>query len=265
MTTCASLSADHLMPLHEGVIYGPIASRRLGTSLGVNLLPPRRKICTFNCLYCQYGWTAPPAAQVEAAWPSVTEVIEATSAALASARAHGTVIDRMTLAGHGEPTLHPDFPEVVAALRELRDREAPRVRLAILSNATTIDRARIRQALLDLDERFLKLDGGDADTLRHVNAAAVDVERLITSLSSLRPIVVQTMLVRDCEGIIDNTTPAARASYLAAIARIAPASVHIYTLARTPALARLEPAPAEALHACADGVRALGIEARVFG
>lgn len=264
MTTCASLSADHLMPLHEGVVYGPLASRRLGTSLGINLLPPQRKICTFNCLYCQYGWTAPPAAQVDARWPSVAEVVDAVRGALARARESGTAIDRLTLAGHGEPTLHPEFGEVVESLRALRDREAPGLRTAILSNATTLDRAGVREALLALDERFLKLDGGDAAMLRHMNAAAVDVERLLGHLATLRPIVVQTMLVQDREGVIDNTTPAALASYLLAIRRVAPAAVHLYTLARTPALARLVAAPADALRQYAEGVKALGIDAHVF-
>jgi hypothetical protein len=109
--------------LHEGIVYGPVKSRRLGRSLGINLLPPHLKLCTFNCTYCQYGWTHQPkrGSMAAEAWPSPLTVSKALVAALKHLEAQGERLDRVTLAGHGEPTLHPQFAEVVAGLRRVRD------------------------------------------------------------------------------------------------------------------------------------------------
>jgi wyosine [tRNA(Phe)-imidazoG37] synthetase (radical SAM superfamily) len=264
MSTCANLLAGDLMPLHAGVVYGPLASRRLGTSLGVNLLPPQRKVCSFNCLYCQYGWTDTRTDDAAAAWPDPGHVAAEVGDALERARATATRIDRVTLAGHGEPTLHPAFADVVERLRERRDRLAPRVRLAVLSNATTLERDDVVRALGALDERYMKLDAGDPDTLRRVNAAAVDVPALIARLSALPDIVVQTMLVNDADGLIDNSTPEAVSAWLDALAQVRPAGVHLYTLARTPALGRLRAVPATRMHEIRAAVEGLGIPASVF-
>jgi wyosine [tRNA(Phe)-imidazoG37] synthetase (radical SAM superfamily) len=264
MSTCANLFAGELMPLHADVTYGPLVSRRLGTSLGINLLPPRRKICSFNCLYCQYGWTDPHHDGAELAWPSADHVEGRVTAALETVLASGAPLDRITLAGHGEPTLHPEFEAIVERLREVRDRSAPGTGLAVLSNSTTLDRGDVRRALGRLDERYMKLDGGNRETIRRVNAAAVDVPALLDRLAALPAIHVQTMLVTDADGLVDNTTPGAVQAWLDAIAHVRPAGVHLYTLARSPALARLRPAPRSRMHEIRAAVERLGIPALVF-
>ena len=254
------------MPLHEGVVYGPLRSRRLGWSLGINVLPPGRKVCSFNCVYCQYGWTESyrRSEAPDPDWPTPDDIAAALTERLQEVAASHGPVDRLTLAGHGEPTLHPRFPEVVERLRDVRDACAPGARLAILSNSTTAHEPGVRQALGRLDERYMKLDGGDADTIRRVNVSAVDFERLASALSELQDINIQTMFVRDARGLVDNTTPAAIEAWLRALARIRPREVQNYSLARNPALARLESVPADELRAIASRVLALGIQAYVF-
>ncbi len=251
------------IPLQSGIIYGPVRSRRLGASLGVNILPDARKVCNFNCPYCQYGWTpagrnGQPAAGD--AWPPPGEVAAALDAALDRSGA----IDRITLAGNGEPTLHPDFPAVVEQLRTVRDRRAPRARIAILSNASTVADAEIARALGRVDERYMKLDGGDQATLKAMNGTTVPIRRIVEGLAGLDRVILQSMFTRDPKGRIDNTTPAALDNWLDAVRRVNPSAVHVYTIDRSPAFEALEAVPRRELNAIAERVRALGIDAVVF-
>lgn len=264
MTDTASPGPLTCMALHEGITYGPLVSRRFGTSLGINLLPASCKLCSFNCVYCQYGWTEAHEAPPDAPWPRLDDIVAAVHRAVDAAAASATAIDRWTLAGHGEPTLHPQFPAVVEALRDLRARVAPSTPIGILSNSTTAHLPEIRHALARLDERGMKLDAGTQNVLRHVNAAATPIGQIVEALASMPDIAVQAMFVRDASGRIDNASPEAVAAWLAAIARIRPRDVQIYTLARRPAWARLEPVPPARLHEIADGVRSQGIRANVF-
>jgi wyosine [tRNA(Phe)-imidazoG37] synthetase (radical SAM superfamily) len=254
------------MSLHEGLVYGPVRSRRLGRSLGVNLLPPGEKLCTFNCLYCQYGWTRSTRRSETApiAWPSPADVMRAVAAALDDLDRNGTAVDRITLAGHGEPTLHPDFPVIVEGLRDLRSARVPGTAVAVLSNSTTASNPRIQAALARLDERYMKLDAGDQDTLRHVNACAVSIESLVASLRALPNVVIQTMFVSDETGRVGNTSERAVAAWLGALLTIRPEGVHIYTLDRTPAWPGFRPVAREFLEDVARRVRAAGIRPLVF-
>lgn len=257
----------NLMPLHGGVIYGPVRSRRLGSSLGVNVLPPAEKRCTFNCPYCQYGWTAsgrrsesPPPA-----WPDPATVVREVGAALDTLATRGVALDRLTLAGHGEPTLHPGFSEIVDGLRELRDARAPGVGIAVLSNSSTAHLPAVRAALERVDERYMKLDAGDQDTLRRVNASAVPIGRLVEALASLPNVVLQTMFVSDDARGIDNTSEQAVGAWLRAVAAIRPEAVHLYTLDRRPAWSQLRAVTPEFLAGIAARVREMGTPALVFG
>jgi len=252
----------HLLPLIDGIVYGPVSSRRLGRSLGVNILPPRRKVCSFNCVYCQYGWTDLRADPRALDWPSPDQVASAVAAALRTLDRNG--LDRLTLAGHGEPTLHPAFPAIVDSLRAVRDREVPRARLAVLTNGSRLARPEVRQALLRVDECCVKLDGGDAGTIRRVNAAACDVAALLGALTGLPGVIVQALFVRDPRGRCGNDADEAVERWAAAIASIRPRAVHVYTIARGTALARLEPVPRERLEAIAARVASRGIEVEVF-
>lgn len=252
------------MTLHAGVIYGPVVSRRFGTSLGINLLPPHHKVCSFNCVYCQYGWTEETTPPADAAWPDAETVVAAVREAIGRAGDAGVAIDRWTLAGHGEPTLHPDFPAVVEALRALRDAVAPSTPIGVLSNSTTAHLPEIRAALGRLDERGMKLDAGTQDDLRHVNATATPLPRIVDALAALPDVSLQAMFVREPRGRVDNATAAAVDAWLAAVARIRPREVQVYTIARAPAWPALEPVPPGRLEEIAARVRAIGVPAQAF-
>lgn len=257
-----------MLPLQEGLVYGPVRSRRLGQSLGVNVLPRNIKFCSFNCSYCQYGWTrTPPRSALYSGetWPSVASVARAVAARLQRAVAHHERIDRITLAGNGEPTLHPQFAEVVAALRTVRDELAPTLPLAILSNSSTLDKADVVSGLSQLDERYMKLDAGDATILRRVNASPVPLPRIIDGLRHLPAIVIQAMFVRDRLARIDNASDLAVASWIEAVSQIRPLAVHVYTIDRTPAWPYLQPVPGPRLEEIARRARAAGLQADAFG
>ncbi len=256
-----------MLPLHEGVIYGPVHSQRLGQSLGINILPRHQKVCTFNCSYCQYGWTRnyPSGATVAAdAWPHPSVIARNVATALQRLNQHGDRVDRLTLAGHGEPTLHPQFPDVVEALLRVRNKFAPGAPLAVLSNSSTLANAPIAAAIARLDERYMKLDAGDAALLRRVNAATVPLEQIVDGLRRLRGVVIQTMFVRDRLGRIDNAGDLAVSAWIATLGTIRPAAVHIYTIDRAPAWPYLLPVPAERLAEITRRAQAAGLIAESF-
>lgn len=254
--------------LQQGLLYGPVRSRRLGLSLGLNILPDEIKVCSLNCRYCQYSWTGihstepghfadylPPREAVRAA---LREKLEELSRA-------GTPPDTLTFSGNGEATLHPDFPGIAADAAALRDELAPGCRTAILSNSTTAHRAEIRRALLLLDDPVLKLDAGREATYRKLNGPARGAEWAL-ALEGLRAlgsrIILQALFVR---GAVDNSTEEEVAAWIEQAASIGPRRVQIYTLDRGPADKGLLPVPAGRLRQIADALRrATGLEAEVF-
>jgi wyosine [tRNA(Phe)-imidazoG37] synthetase (radical SAM superfamily) len=254
------------LPLLHHIVYGPVRSRRLGASLGVNLLPPGFKVCNMNCAYCQYGWNRgrPRGHGQRIAWPAAQAVESAVSARLLRAAQSGEILDRITVAGHGEPTLHPEFEEIAARLGAVRDRLAPRLPIAILSNSTTATASEVRRGLERFDERYMKLDAGDSITGARLNGPGTAVTRVIDALALLAPITIQAMFVKDTRGEIDNTTSGVVHEWLEAIERIRAARVHIYTVDRQPALESLRPVSLRQLREIAERVRAAGIPADVF-
>ena len=244
------------MDLQSGFVYGPVRSRRLGRSLGVNLSPPGRKTCNFNCAYCQYGWTDFP---VRGPFPAPADVVDAVDRALAQ----DSDVDTITVAGNGEPTLHPGFGPIAEGLFEVRKRRAPKAKLALLSNGSQLSRLDVVYSLARFDTRCMKLDAGDATTFRRVNAPGIPLARLIANLRSVGRLTLQSMFVRDQEGVIDNTTPRAVDAWIEAVDRVRPEAVDLYTLARTPARDTLEKVPGSVLEGIASRVAALGIRARV--
>ncbi len=245
------------MNLQQGIVYGPVRSRRLGTSLGINLAPTGRKTCNYNCAYCQYGWTEFPAA---GSFPRPSDVIDAVDAALAQT----PDVESITVAGNGEPTLHPGFAPIAEGLFHVRNRRAPNAKLTLLSNGSTLNRLDVVYSLPRFDKRCMKLDAGDATTFRLMNAASISLGRLVSDLRSVGRLTLQSMFVRDADRMIDNTTPRAVTAWLDAVHQVRPASVDLYTLARPPARASLVPVPRAVLETIAARVTATGIPARVF-
>jgi wyosine [tRNA(Phe)-imidazoG37] synthetase (radical SAM superfamily) len=197
--------------LFDKIIFGPVKSRRLGVSLGVNLLPETKKLCNFNCIYCECGWT-PQTQKTESYLPSRREVYEALNKKLSWMKERNTPPDVITFAGNGEPTLHPDFPGIIDDSIELRDRYFPEAEIAVLSNSTTITLPHVKEALLKVNKNILKLDSAFDLTVRIHNQPRVNVrvKELIENLKGFNGrLLIQTLFVRGSYNgkVIDNTTP----------------------------------------------------------
>jgi len=245
------------MDLQAGIVYGPVHSRRLGRSLGVNLAPAGFKTCNFNCSYCQYGWTKFPDTRD---WPRPADIVDAVDQALAAT----PDVDHITVAGNGEPTMHPAFAPIAEGLFHVRALRAPHAKLALLSNGSTLSRLDVVYSLARFDVRSMKLDAGDATTFRLMIASGLSLGRLLANLRSIGQLTLQSMFVQDDEGVIDNTTPRAVDAWLEAITRVEPQSVDVYTIARATANPSLRKVPLATLDAIALRVTGLGIPARVF-
>jgi wyosine [tRNA(Phe)-imidazoG37] synthetase (radical SAM superfamily) len=252
--------------LSDEILYGPIYTRRTGLSLGVNLLPPNVKVCSFNCVYCQCGWTPPPAETFTArglAYPAVERIEARTAEGFADLAARGVLPDTITLSGNGEPTLHPDFGRAVEAILRNRDRFLPRARVNVFSNGTELGRDDVVRGLDRLDERHLKLDAGDPEVLRRIDLPLVpfDLDVYLDRLRRLRDVVVQAFF---CRGRISNLDDAAAAAWLERVAAIRPLRVDLLSLDRVPAAEGLERVPPAELEPLAARARALGIRAEVY-
>lgn len=255
--------------LFHSTIFGPIHSRRLGTSLGINLMPNDGKICSFDCLYCEAGFNAQ--GHGTSGLPTRREVADALETKLKQMKADGDPLDVITFSGNGEPTLHPDFEGIIDDVRALRDKYYPAVRISVLSNATRIGRRHVADALRKVDNNILKLDSAIAETVELIDrpAPGYDVERTIEGLAEFgKQCIVQTMFTRgEHQGtIVDNTTDAEVDALIEAYKRIGPSEIMIYTLDRPTPETQLKRVPREDLDKIGQRIRqATGIEVQVSG
>lgn len=235
-----------LLPLQKGIIYGPVNSRRLGVSLGINLLPTKRKLCSFNCVYCQYGITEDLVSESVPAddLPSLSAVERALRKALAGMEAPRFI----TFSGNGEPTLHPDFPKIAEIVKKARDELSPSSEIALLSNSAGLLIPGISDAIDEIiDLPIMKLDAGDEDTFRAIArpARGITLELILEGLHRLRkPFTVQTLFVR---GKLNNSEGAALNAWIARIGELRPRGVQIYSLDRPFPTRGLEIVPLERL------------------
>ncbi len=256
--------------LFDEIIFGPVKSRRLGVSLGINLLPTKRKICNFNCIYCECGWTK-DAGEEMTRLPSREDVFKALDAKLTSMRASNQAPDVITYAGNGEPTLHPEFPGIIDDSIILRNKHFPHAKIAVLSNATTITKPQIKAALLKIDKNILKLDSSFDSTIKTHNQPVTNMsaDELIGNLAGFDgKLIIQTLFLRGkYKGqAVDNTTPSEIEGWLNALARIKPSEVMIYTISRdTPEGGELTKVPVSELREIASFVEKLGIKTQVSG
>jgi wyosine [tRNA(Phe)-imidazoG37] synthetase (radical SAM superfamily) len=256
--------------LFDEIIFGPVKSRRLGVSLGINLLPTKKKICNFNCIYCECGWTNDLETAVNRL-PGRKEVYIALDRKLSEMKDKKQAPDVITYAGNGEPTLHPEFPGIIDDSIALRDKYFPKARIAVLSNATNIAKPEIKAALLKVDQNILKLDSAIDSTIIIHNQPRVTMkaEDLINNLAGFDGrVIIQTLFLRGShKGItVDNTTPAEIDAWLKALEKIKPSEVMIYTISRdTPDGATLVKVPMHELKAIASRVDSMGIKTAVSG
>ena len=250
--------------LFTDIIYGPIRSRRLGISLGVNLLPLHSKLCNFDCIYCECGWNDDNRAE-KPRFNSREDVRTALEATLSKMEAEGALPDVITFAGNGEPTIHPEFEGIIDDTIALRDRFAPEAKVSVLSNATQLHREGVRNALQKVDNAILKLDSAFTPTAQLINKPQGDysVERIVEQLDAFgREFILQTMFLRgEYNGaLIDNTTESEIEAWLAIVEHLRPRSVMVYSIDRATPCKTLEKVGREELERIAERVRALGIE-----
>lgn len=252
--------------IYPSPVFGPIHSRRLGVSLGINLLPADGKVCSFDCIYCECGFNEDHRPSLPL--PTRAQVRDKLEDTLRRMKDEGQLPDVLTFAGNGEPTCHPHFPEIIDDTRLLRDRYCPEAKICVLSNSTMIHRQSVHDALMKVDDNILKLDTVDADFIEFLDrpCGPYDVEHQVETLASYEGhVIVQTIFLRgEYEGrSCDNTGEEYVGPWLEALRRIAPQAATIYTIDRPTPAQGLEKAPAEVLDAIAERVRALGIPCQV--
>ena len=243
------------------IIFGPVDSRRYGRSLGINPLPAHIKLCSFNCPYCECGWTDVKASRSNnpVDYPTFEAIIGALTSFLETDRR----IDAITFAGNGEPSLHPEFPRLIDATRELRDRLIPQARLVVLSNATTLDQPEILKTILKLEEPVLKLDAGSQATFEKIALPISDyqLDEIVRNIKQVPRPIIQSIFVA---GRFTNTGDEELANWLEFLMEIQPRLVQIYSIDRRPANPELKKVPATELEKIAERVRERGLQAVVF-
>ena len=249
--------------IYPSPIFGPIHSRRLGTSLGINLQPADGKTCTFDCIYCECGFNADHRPTLPR--PTREAVSAALEAKLKAMKAEGTAPDVLTFAGNGEPTGHPHFAEIIDDTIALRDRYFPEAKVSVLSNSTFIHHKKVHDALMKVDNNILKLDTVDPDYINKVDRPTnphYDVKAIIEGLKAFEGhVIVQTMFMKGRMGSqdVDNTSDRFVDPWLQALREIEPMEVMIYTIDRETPDHDLLKATHEELDAIRDRVKALGI------
>ena len=246
--------------LFSSIIYGPIRSRRLGVSLGVNLMPTDAKLCTFDCVYCECGWNQPVS---HPQLPTREQVRESLSSTLYTLHSSPDVI---TFSGNGEPTLHPEFLGIIQDTCALRDQYCPDAKISVLSNSTQLFREDVVEALRLCDNRILKLDSAITSTMRLIDKPvnpSLTVEQIVERLSVFNgDFTLQTcFLTGEYEGrIIDNTTPEELAAWYRAVDYLHPKQVMIYVIDRATPLKTLSKIPLDKMNEIAAPLREKGID-----
>ncbi|MBR5198125.1 MAG: radical SAM protein [Alistipes sp.] len=252
--------------LYDNIIFGPVRSRRLGISLGVNLLPIESKLCSFDCIYCECGWNADhPGKRRFNAREDVYAMLDAT---LAKMVADGTPPDVITFAGNGEPTMHPNFESIIGDTIALRDKHCPAAKVSVLSNATQIHREDVCRALRRVDNNVLKLDSAFDATVQLMNKPQGNytVARTVELLKAFEgELIVQTMFLRGeyLGQRVDNTTEEEVAAWLKLVDEIKPKQVMVYSLDRDTPCQTLEKVEKDELRVIAERVESLGIACSV--
>ena len=246
--------------LFDSIVYGPIHSRRLGVSLGMNLMPTTAKLCTFDCVYCECGWNQPVS---HPTLPTREQVREALNTKLSTLNLQ---LDVITFSGNGEPTLHPDFLGIIHDTCALRDQYCPQAKISVLSNSTQLGRKDVVEALRLCDNRILKLDSAIDTTMRLIDKPVnpnLTVEQIAQWLTLFNgDFTLQTCFLRgEYNGqIIDNTTPDELSAWYNMVDRLHPKQVMIYVIDRATPLPTLSKVPAAEMDTIAAPLRKKGID-----
>jgi wyosine [tRNA(Phe)-imidazoG37] synthetase (radical SAM superfamily) len=250
--------------LFNDVVFGPIESRRLGRSLGVNLLPTAIKYCNFNCIYCECGWTKNKQG-IGKELVSEEQVINQLDLALQGSFNQNKQIDSITFAGNGEPTIHPGFEQIIKKTVLLRDEKFPKTKISVLTNASMLHRKSVIQGLLLADERLFKLDAGLESTFRIINDSSkgLTLDEITENISKFKGTkTLQTLFLKGQK--VDNSTPEELEAWLNRIDFINPNHVAVYSLDRTTPEKNLSALPFSQLQTIASQVQELNISATAY-
>ncbi|MDO5663933.1 MAG: radical SAM protein [Bacteroidia bacterium] len=253
---------------HE-IVYGPIHSRRMGSSLGVNLLPYDGKLCSFDCIYCECGFNKD--FRTKTKLPDRENVRAAMEDKLQSIQKDGTKLDVITFAGNGEPTMHPEFAGIIDDTISLRDQYFPEAKISVLTNGMNVGKASVFEALKKVENPILKLDSAFDETVRLIdrpNSSEYSVAKQVELYKRFSGnFVLQTMFLRgEFEGKrVDNTTENEISAWLELVRELNPREVMIYTIDRETPAKQLEKVSVEELRKIADRVGELGVKTNVAG
>ena len=224
--------------IREKVVFGPIRSRRLGSSLGINLLPENGKICTFDCIYCECGWNKDGCNDTKL--PSAEKVRKALVSKLQQCQAEGVTIDSITFSGDGEPTINPEFPQIIDDTIRLRNQYYPNSKITVLSNATMVHKPEVFNALRKVDNPTMKIDAPTNELIEKINhpAPGYDICRVVEALKQFNGnFLLQTMFLKSND--FDSSSPEVLSGWMDIVRTLKPREVMVYTIDR--------PTPAEGL------------------
>ena len=257
-----------IMPtfLHNDIVFGPVKSRRLGNSLGMNILP-HRKICSFNCIYCECGFNEKKSSDK---FPTRAEIKNALEHRLQEMQLQNEMPDTITFSGNGEPTLHPEFEGIIDDTIALRNRYFPQVKITVLSNATRIDKGSVFRALNKVDNNILKLDAATNSLVGLIDqpvSARFNIRSLVENLKKFKGnLIIQTIFLKGYNQgkSVDNTTEENVSQWLQLLKEIQPKQVMIYSLARETPSKTIEKVSYEELEKIAEKVKELGIPVEAY-
>lgn len=252
------------MMLREETVFGPIRSRRLGNSLGINLLPEQGKLCNFDCIYCECGWNRD--GRGDRRLPSAADVASALESRLSSLQGGGAKLDSITFSGDGEPTLNPDFPGIVRDTLRLRDRYFPDAKVSVLTNATRLDAPSVSEALRSVDNPILKIDAPSNELASRINrpAPGYDVRKVVEAMKDFEgQFILQTMFLR-CDDF-DSSAPEVLLPWMDIVRELRPRQIMAYTLDRPSPLEGLQKFTVEQMRSMLLPLIEEGFDVRVYG
>ena len=215
----------------DDIVFGPIFSRRLGSSLGVNILPSKGKLCNFDCVYCECGWNKDGVA--DRRFPTFKEIVTAFEDKMSSLSAEGTKVDSITFSGNGAPTMHPDFPKIVDAVLDCRDRFFPQAKVSVLSNAFLVGRPSVADALKRVDNPILKIDASSDALGSQINKPVGHycLDDIVKALKEFDGnFILQTMFLKSPD--FDTAAPQSLQRWMEIVRELRPREIMVYTIDR---------------------------------
>lgn len=255
--------------LFNEIVFGPVKSRRLGVSLGINLLPSTYKFCSFDCIYCECGWGRKGPHDGNSL-PRREEVAEALEKRLKELLVSGPVPDAITFAGNGEPTIHPDFAQIIEDTVALRNRYMPDTAIGVLSNASMLHKPEVMKALQSIELNMLKLDAGTEETFRRINQppSRLTLDILLDQMKTLEGnLIIQSIFLKgEFEGKrVDNTTEAEVEAWVRCLKEVNPQYAMVYSIDRSTPVDTLEKVSFDELLGIAARAEAQGVKVKVYG